>query len=403
MFAVRNPVLSLFWLIVFVGIPAAAESASLKAIRSADKPDGLRLVMDFDKGVDSWRIFLLDNPKRAVIDLTDIGEGLEDDGVSSKHLSALRYGAFARGVFRIVLDLATPMRIKGAFALPPGGRYSHRLVVDLQKASREQFAQAVRAPPIVHNFSLKKDGEGRRIVASPPLLKRKPIVVIDAGHGGVDPGALGKRHKTREKHITLKAARILGQTLRKGGKYQVALTRSGDTYLPLRRRIAIAREVGGDLFISLHADSIPGSRATRGLSVYTLSERASDKEAAALAKRENKADIIAGLDFSDQSQEITGILIDLTQRETMNYSIKFAKMLLKEMRGKVTLLKRTHRFAGFVVLKSPEVPSVLIELGYLSNPGEEENLRSDAYLRKLAALIAEGVDIYFAQKARVSL
>lgn len=382
----------------FIGGGAAAE-VNLKGIRTADKADGIRLVLDLDKSAVGWRAFLLDNPRRAVIDLTLTTTAIESDEVRSKHLSALRYGAFARGVFRIVLDLSTPMRIKHLFPLPAEGNRPHRLVVDLQTVSGGDFAKAVAAPPLSRNFNLKKEVGGKQIIA-PTDSKQKPVIVIDAGHGGIDPGASGRRLKTKEKRITLRAAKMLRLALLKGGKYRVVLTRGSDVYLPLRKRIAVARKSRGDLFISLHADSIPGSKTAKGLSVYTLSERSSDKEAAALASRENKADIIAGLDFSDQSKEITDILIDLTQRETMNYSIKFAKTLLGQMRGKVTLLRRTHRFAGFVVLKSPEVPSVLIELGYLSDPTEEKNLRSDGYLRKLADLITRGVNIYFEEKAK---
>ncbi len=384
-------------------LAASASAIDLKDIRAADKAEGMRLVLDFSRAVEGWRIFLLDEPRRAVIDITGVKEAVDKDAVSSEHLSGLRYGRFNRGVFRIVLDLASPLKVEKAFVLPPGGRYPHRLVVDLVKTDAADFARAVKAPPLARNFTLQREQK----ISPPPLRakpaeQKKPMIVIDPGHGGVDPGARGRKYKTKEKLVTLKAAQILRKELLKGGKYRVVLTRNSDVYVPLRKRVEIARKAKGDLFISLHADSLPGSKTARGLSVYTLSERASDKEAAALAKRENKADIIAGLDFSDQPKEITNILIDLTQRETMNYSITFSELLMRQMRGKVRLLKRTHRHAGFVVLKSPEVPSVLIELGYLSDPAEEKSLRSDSHLKNLAALIAEGVHAYFKLKEKTA-
>ena len=395
-------------LLLFAPFIASVEAAAgeLKGIRTADKPTGFRLVVDLTEPLIGRRAFLLANPKRAVIDLVGISQRVEATNAASKYITSLRQGAFAEDIFRLVIDLKEPLRIKSIFTLPPKGSYTHRLVVDFAKATNAEFQRAVKAAPLSSNFnprSTKPASQNAKPSAKPPNAKppskppnTKPMVVIDAGHGGIDPGALGKRLKTKEKQVTLKAAKILQKLLNESGKYRTTLTRHKDVYVPLRERINIARNVGGDLFISLHADSIPGSKSARGLSVYTLSERASDKEAAALARRENKADIIAGVDFSTQSKEITDILIDLTQRETMNYSAQFARNLLDNMRGNVKLLKRTHRFAGFAVLKAPDVPSVLIELGYLSHPTEEKNLRNTAYLTKMMRLIKKGIDTYFA-------
>jgi N-acetylmuramoyl-L-alanine amidase len=231
--------------------------------------------------------------------------------------------------------------------------------------------------------------------AKPPLPEdnRKPVIVLDAGHGGKDPGATGA-NGTMEKDITLRMARELKRLLEASGRYKVVLTRSDDTLLPLRRRFDIARLAGADLFISLHADHNDNTHL-RGASVYTLSENASDAEAAALAARENKEDLISGVDLSNQSAVVTSILIDLAQRETKNRSARFASLLTEEMANQTLVLRESHRFAGFAVLKAPDVPSVLIELGYLSNENDEAALRSARHRTRIGKAIEEAIDHYF--------
>lgn len=228
----------------------------------------------------------------------------------------------------------------------------------------------------------------------------KPVVVIDPGHGGADPGAIGVSG-VYEKYITLAMARELKTQLEKNGRYKVFLTRDRDVFIRLRDRIAIARQYNADLFISLHADSV-GSAQMKGLSVYTLSQNSSDAEAQALADKENKADLIAGVDLSHESADVANILIDLAQRETMNRSAGFAGGVVDEVGREVDLLGNTHRFAGFAVLKAPDVPSVLVEMGYLSNDQEERSLRQPEYRAKLAKGISRAVDRFFVQgqKAR---
>lgn len=186
--------------------------------------------------------------------------------------------------------------------------------------------------------------------------------------------------------------------MRKTGRYEVHLTRDRDIYIPLRERVNIARRHDANLFISIHADAIE-RKNVRGMSIYTLSETASDKEAAALAHKENRSDIIAGIDFGNQPTEVTNILIDLAQRETKNLSVKFANTVVDKMDGKTKLLDRTHRFAGFRVLKAPDVPSVLIELGFLTNPNEEKLLVSSKWRRSVAVALQEAVDRYFSNFA----
>jgi N-acetylmuramoyl-L-alanine amidase len=236
-----------------------------------------------------------------------------------------------------------------------------------------------------------------------PGRSGKPVVVLDPGHGGNDPGATSLTG-AYEKNIVLALARDVKAQLDKDGKVLCQLTRDRDVFIPLRERVAVARSANADLFISLHADTVTDSDI-RGLSVYTLSRTASDAEAQALADKENKADIVGGIDLSNESPEVTNILIDLVQRETMNLSAVFANYVIKEVSQEThELLQNTHRFAGFAVLKAPDVPSVLIETGYLSNESDEQMLRRPDYRAKLAKALARAVEGYFAktQKARRS-
>ncbi|MCH2546148.1 MAG: N-acetylmuramoyl-L-alanine amidase [Alphaproteobacteria bacterium] len=232
-----------------------------------------------------------------------------------------------------------------------------------------------------------------------PQDTAKRVVVIDAGHGGRDPGATGVKG-TKEKEVTLYYAKALRDALLSTGRYDVELTRDYDTYVMLRERLAMGRRAKGDIFISVHADAAE-NHSTRGLSIYTLSETASDKEAAALATRENKVDIIYGMNLSSEHKDVTEILIDLAQRETKNKSTKLAEILLEALGKKVKLLPNTHRYAGFAVLKAPDVPSVLIELGFLSNRKDEALITSSNYRKELVSALVLGIDNYFSyQKNR---
>jgi N-acetylmuramoyl-L-alanine amidase len=228
----------------------------------------------------------------------------------------------------------------------------------------------------------------------------KPIVVIDAGHGGVDPGATSVSG-AYEKNIVLALAQDVKAALDKSGKVTAVLTRDRDIFIPLRERVAIARAANADLFMSLHADTV-ADPDIRGLSVYTLSQNASDAEAQALADKENKSDIVAGIDFSNESPEVTNILIDLVQRESMNLSAKFAGSVITEVSHDThELLQNTHRFAGFAVLKAPDVPSVLVESGYLSNARDEQMLRRPEYRAKLAQALARAIEGFLTRQQKV--
>ena len=223
--------------------------------------------------------------------------------------------------------------------------------------------------------------------------KKRKIVVVDPGHGGRDSGAVGITKKL-EKNITLKVALLLKKEFSKYDEFRVILTREKDVYLKLRERTRIAKNSNADIFISLHAD-FNKNRRTRGISLYTLSEKACDKEAEALARRENRSDFLGNVDLSSESSEVTNILIDLTKRETLNQSSHLVNFLIKDIKNEMNLLKRAHRFAGFTVLKSLDIPSVLIEMGYLSNKQDSKLLVSHNYQKKITSNIVKAVKNYF--------
>lgn len=380
--------------------------------------------------------FVLPDPDRLVIDLKDarwrVGAPPAPPPAPAL-VGAVRYAPFRPGVLRLVFEGRADLRVTGQRVLADGpGR---ALVIELAPrraldaritAARGEPGKAPRAEADKTRDGKARDGKADAIrdgktgpakstslasvaaastsragIARPDPASRRLVVVIDPGHGGEDPGAISD-NGVHEKHVTLAAARALREELRRGGRYRVVLTRDRDVFVPLRRRIAIARAAGADLFISVHADKME-NRSVRGLSIYTLSERASDAEAAALADRENKADLISGVDLSRESPEVANILIGLAQRYTMNRSAQLATAMVRELRADMMLLPKTHRFAGFAVLKAPDVPAVLIEMGYLSNPRDEAMLRDPAHRKKLARAIGRSVDGFFNDVERASL
>ena len=380
---------------------AAAQSAALavKDIRLGVTAERTRLVLDLGSKVD-FDIFLLDRPRRIVVDLPSLAWPTDQPKVEGL-VQKIRFGQFTADKSRLVIDAKGPVRVAKSFLLPPSSGLPHRLVIDLVKTGNKEFADQV-AKDRAAKRSAKKAAPAPTPFTPKPRKQAnsKPVIVLDAGHGGVDPGALGR--KAREKSVTLNFTRELAKQLRKTGKYKVYLTRNRDIYIPLRQRVNIARKHNADLFISIHADAIK-RKNVRGMSIYTLSETASDKEAAALAKKENQSDIIAGIDFADQPPEVANILIDLAQRETKNLSVKFANLVVDNARGKTRLLDRTHRFAGFRVLKAPDVPSVLIELGFLTNRSDEKQLLSSAWRRKVASALVNSVNGFFSSSRLAAL
>ena len=388
--------------------PAAAGQTVVTDLRVGENAKTTRFVLDLTGRVE-FRVFTLADPYRVVIDLPAVAWRLPVRPLPERRglLAKLRYGLFKPGISRVVLDMNGPAAVDKAFLLVPAGVHAYRLVLDLVPTSRAAFLkragrQDARAASPTTVPAHPRPGYGTSKTAVPPLPLRKPrrteskpVIVIDPGHGGVDPGttSVGGIY---EKHVTLSVAREMKAQLERTGRFRVVLTRERDIFLRLRDRVAKGRDAGARLFMSIHADAIK-NRKVRGLSVYTLSERASDKEAEALAEKENKADLIAGIDLTNETPEVANILIDLAQRESMNESVHFASLLIKELRRKTRVLRRSHRFAGFAVLKAPDVPSVLLEVGFLSNREDEKALRSKKYRAKLAAAVVRAVDGYFAR------
>ncbi len=393
-------------MLCFVDITNAAQISNL---RIGQGIGSVRIVFDADSKF-NYKVFLLTSPKRLVVDTQNItvNPKIEAQKESNSFVSQIRLGTAGVDGTRIVFDLQKPVVIKKVFILPPQSNFSWRFVIDMEVASEREFQAKVgndnafssdNYSSSTASSSKSKSSSSSAVASSSSKAKR--IIVLDPGHGGVDPGAIGVSG-VYEKNITLAMARELKAELEKRSRYKVYLTRNRDIFIPLRDRVKIARRHDADLFLSIHADSARNRKAT-GLSVYTLSEKASDKEAAALAEKENKADIVAGLNFAEHSKEVSDILLNLAQRETLNRSSEFATFMVQEMRKSTHTLDNTHRFAGFAVLKAPDVPSVLMELGYLSNRNEERLLQQKSYRKKLAVSAAKAIDKYFENMKHASV
>jgi N-acetylmuramoyl-L-alanine amidase len=404
----------------------AAPAITVTDARVGTHQTKTRIVLDLTGRV-SYRVFTLTDPHRVVIDLPEVKWELAPSALGGRTglVRKLRYGMFKPGNSRFVLECNRSASVDDIFLVEPTGGHGYRLVLDLtvrgQDDSVKTAGTAPRPPapkPMLNVSFTPPPPKGiaftaprperdefappvpAGLVFAPPPARPRPredtrIVVIDPGHGGVDPGARGVS-RVDEKHVTLAVAREVRRQLERKGGYKVVLTRDRDVYIRLRDRIAIARKLGADLFISVHADSMR-DKSVRGASVYTLSERASDAEAAALAEQENKVDLIADMDLSEETPDVANILLDLVQRESMNRSSQFAELLATELARETRLLSNAHRFAGFAVLKAPDIPSVLVELGFLSNPEDARLLRRKDHQKKLAVGIARAVDTYFAR------
>jgi len=385
--------------VIFCCAFSAADSAAASGITSMRIGQGVgsvRIVFDANRKFD-YKVFLLNEPKRLVIDTFDVKVSPEIEKYVDKNnlVTKTRLGSVGTDGIRIVFDLQKPAIVKKAFMLAPQSNFGWRFVIDVSIASEREFSSKVGSKCALSNensFAGSYSSSSSKSSSKAKTVNKKKIIVLDPGHGGKDPGAIGYSG-VYEKNITLAMAKELKVILEKEG-YKVHLTRSTDIFIPLRDRVKIARKYNADLFMSIHADSAV-NRSAKGLSVYTLSETASDKEAAALAERENKADVVAGLNLLEHSKEVSDILINLAQRETMNRSSEFASFMVQEMRKSVKLRDNTHRFAGFAVLKAPDVPSVLLEMGYLSNRTEERLLKQKDYRRKLAVSTSKAVEKYF--------
>ncbi len=382
------PLLVLFWLSI-VG-EAAFAKPNVSDVRIGVRPDKTRFVMELSEQP-AYRVFALPDPYRVVIDLPEVDWRLPV-GVQRKSggvIENLRFGLFGPGASRVVLDVRAPVQVRKVFVLPPTAGYPYRLVIDLVQVSRQAFMDHTQSP--VESAERLPAPKPRGPSSRPP--DDRITVIIDPGHGGIDPGAIGVSG-TYEKDITLAYARELKRQLEVTGRYHVALSRDRDIFVRLAGRRRLAREQGAELFLSLHADA-HRSRKLNGAAVYTLSKKASDAVAAALAESANKADLIAGVDLDNHSDDVVNILLDLTQRETMNLSARYASTLVNELGEETRLLHNTHRFADFVVLKAHDIPSALVELGFLSNRQDEERLRSPRHRQRLVGAIVRAVEHYF--------
>jgi N-acetylmuramoyl-L-alanine amidase len=374
-------------------VSASPKATVAKDARLAGDAVRTRFIADLSKKVEV-SVFALDDPYRVIVDLPDVsfqmpnGLGNEKRGL----VTGYRYGLFAPGKSRIVIDVEGPFLIDKAFVLEARPDQPARLVVDLIPTDRETFLAKLREA----KAAAPAEGAPPVPEAAAPT-DSTPVVILDPGHGGVDPGTMSSSGTT-EKEVVLAFAKTLKARLEAEGRYKVYLTREDDTFLALRQRVEFAKQKGASLFLSIHADSFPTHVAeASGATVYTLSEQASDDEAKELAAKENFSDAIAGVELPNESDEVVAnILIDLAQRETQNRSVTFAKSVVGEMRG--NLHTKMLKSAGFRVLKAPDVPSVLLELGFLSNAEDEKHLKDEAWRDDMAKSVAAAIDGYFVKR-----
>ncbi|GMQ91816.1 MAG: N-acetylmuramoyl-L-alanine amidase [Gammaproteobacteria bacterium] len=386
MIVARSSLRIVLLLIGLIPAMGQASSVSVKNLRMWQAPDHTRLVFDLS-GPLEHRLFSLSNPERIVIDM----KKARWDGVlpaldySGPLLARVRTGGQDKDNLRVVLDLKQSTRPR-TFVLTPYGQYGHRLVIDLYFKKAEDAASK---KPAKTEATSKGSVDKKKII----------VIAVDAGHGGDDPGAIGRRYRTREKHVVLAIAREVTRRINREAGMRAFLTRKGDYFISLRRRTRIARNHGADIFISIHADYIPGRRGrrVRGSSVYALSQRGATSETARLlANKENASDLIGG-SFADKDDILAKVLIDLSQTATIAASIRMGKDMLGTLRSAGPLHKYSVAQAGFTVLKSPAVPSILIETTFISNPGEERKLRSRSFQKRISVSIVNGLRRYIAR------
>ena len=374
---------------------AVANLPTVTAVRVGGDTAKTRFIMDLTEKFEVTA-FALANPYRVVVDLPQVVFKLPDKaGEHGRGLvKAFRFGLIMQGGSRIVLDTNGPVNIDKAFVLPANAGQPARLVLDLSATDRASF---------MHTIALGKRPVRSAAISNSEVAPKadgdtRPLIVLDPGHGGIDTGARAATGEF-EKDVVLRFAKKLRQRLEQSGKYRIAMTRSDDTFIPLSERVLFGRSHHAALFISIHADAIPRREGqAEGASVYTLSENASDAEAARLAESENKADVIAGVDLTAEPDDVANILVDLAQRETKSYSTLFARNAVRELKGTARLHKHPLKSAGFKVLTAPDVPSVLVELGYISTRADLKLMTSVAWQAKTADALAQAVDSYFATR-----
>ena len=344
-------------------------------------------------------VYTLANPYRVIIDLPDVGFALSAEaGRDARGLvSSFRYGQFDKGKARIVLDTTGPVAISRARMENVRSGTGVVLTVALKPTEAVAFGEGTGGGRQPHRAARDDPGPTRQ----PRDASARPVVVIDAGHGGIDPGAVGAANLL-EKNLVLAVAKRVQEQLEKSGRFEIVMTRVGDVFVSLNDRLAMSKKAQADLFISIHADSIEETYAQsiKGATIYTLSERASDAEARAIAEKENASDLIAGLDAGDgeDNTDVKNILIDLMKRETANFSAEFSRTLVRSLKTNIRLSRDPQRSAAFKVLRQTHAPSVLVELGYVSNPEESRQMQSAAWQEKVAASIVAAIESFFAKR-----
>ena len=364
-----------------------------------------RFILDLDKAV-QFRAFALADPYRVIVDLPQVNFQLPAGvgGTGRGLVKAFRYGVVMPGGSRIVFELTGPARIAKSYVLEAANGQPPRLVLEFEEVDRTAFVQSLAPenrpelrPAIAEANAAVARADAPAAPPSPP--DKRPVIVIDPGHGGVDNGTEAGGADVMEKNLVLSFGLALRDRIEKSGKYRVVMTRTDDTFIALPDRVKVARSEAAALFISIHADALArGEGDARGATIYTLSDKATDSDAERLADAENKSDAIAGVNLADEPTEVADILIDLVQRETKTFSNRFARMLMGEMKTTVRMHKHPLKSAGFRVLKAPDVPSVLVELGYVSNKADLEHLVSENWRSRTVGSMAQAIDAFLAKR-----
>lgn len=382
------------------GVPVASDA------RLAGDAKQTRFVLDLDRTI-QFRAFALADPYRVVVDIPEVSFRLPAGvGAAARGLiKAFRYGLVMPGGSRIVFDLTGPARIANSYVLDAANGQPPRLVLEFEEVDRTTFVQSL-APesrpelkPAIADAAPSVAVPAEAAAPAKPTAggDSRPVIVIDAGHGGLDNGTQASGES--EKNLVLGFALALRDRIEKNGKYRVVMTRTDDTFIPLDDRVKIARNQSASLFVSIHADALPrGEGDAQGATIYTLSDKASDAEAERLAEAENRADAIGGVNLTEEPTDVADILIDLAQRETRTFSNRFARLLMSEMKNTVRMHKHPLKSAGFRVLKAPDIPSVLVELGYVSNKGDLEHLVSDSWRSRTVGSMAQAIDVFLAKR-----
>jgi N-acetylmuramoyl-L-alanine amidase len=411
---------------------AVAVSPIAADARLAGDSKQTRFVLDLDKTI-PFRAFALADPYRIVVDIPQVDFRLASGtGAAGRGLvKAFRYGLVMPGGSRIVFDLTGPAKVANSYVLDAANGQPPRLVLEFQEVDRTTFVQSLAAesrpqlrpaiadaadatvaaipaaaPPETRPADAKstqlqpsdsKSSDSKSADAKAEAVDSRPVIVIDPGHGGIDNGT--QANGESEKTLVLAFGLALRDRIEKASKYRVVMTRADDTFIPLDDRVKIARAQSAALFVSIHADALPRREGdAEGATIYTLSDRASDAEAARLAEAENKADAIGGVNLTAEPTDVADILIDLAQRETRTFSNRFARMLAGEMKNTARMYKHPLKSAGFRVLKAPDVPSVLVELGYVSNKGDLEHLVSEQWRSHTVGSMAQAIDAFLEKR-----